>query len=402
MSETTKTGVGKEVMSLDVSPQFNAYSGVEIIVDEETSIFAGNRTGRVLEIENPWGTQRQAQTILNSLQARGLQYQPYKADGAMLNPAAEIGDGITISDVYSGIYKINRNYTPLMAADLEAPQDEEVDHEYPYEPKQDRIYRREIAEAKAEIAITQDQISSEVTRATNAENSLSSQITQTADSIKASVLSKKGGATSSFGWTLTDSSWNLYSNGTKVLKCDADGLGVKGTITATSGKIGGFTIGTTSLYNKMTSLNDDEHNGVYVGTDGIALGKGKFKVTSSGTITATGIRLQGTLTFLNSDGSVAGTMSAANLRQGAAYANAGHNSWDSAYTSTSAGGYCYGGAQGGYSWNSAKVGGETASYFRTDTLVINDSFTFGGSGIGRYSATINGVTIPYIGWGAPY
>lgn len=381
-------------MSLDVSPQFNAYSGVEIIVDDETSIFVGNRTDRVLTIENPWGTQEQATAILAALQANGFQYQPYAASGAILNPAAEIGDGITISDTYSGIYKIGRNYSSLMSADLEAPQDEELDHEYPYEPKQDRIYRRQIADAKAQISITQDQISAEVIRATNAESSLQSNITQTANSITASVLAKSGGSSSSFGWTLTNSSWTLTSSGKTVFKATSSGVEVNGKITATSGTIGGFTIGSSSLYNGMNNINSTA-NGVYVGTNGIAVGGGKFKVTSSGSVSAANMTLTGTL---NVGGS---TITAASLRQGAERANSGYSNWNSAYNSTSSGGYCYGGAQGGYSWNNAKVGSEVASYFRARTLVA-DTATISGSGVGKYTAVINGVTIPYFGWGAPY
>ncbi len=369
MSDTSKVAVGKEVMSLDVSPQFQSYSGVEIIVDEETSIFVGSRTNRVLTIENPWGTQEQATAILAALQANGFQYQPYTADGAILNPAAEIGDGITISDTYSGIYKIDRNFTPLMVSNLEAPQDEELDHEYPYEPKQDRIYRRQISEAKAEIAITQDQISSEVVRATNAENNLSSKITQTADSITASVLAKKGGSSSSFAWTLTDSSWTLKSGGSTVFKATSSGVEVKGKITATSGTIGGFNIGSTKLYNGMTSIGDTTNNGVYIGTDGIALGKGKFKVTSSGSISAANMTLTGTL-------SVGGaSITAAALRQGAERANSGYSNWNSAYSSTTSGGYCYGGAGAGYSakgtWDNAQNSGVGVSFMRIGTLYLS-------------------------------
>lgn len=394
LSETTKTGVGKEVSSLDLSPQFNAYSGVEIIVDEETSIFVGNRSSRVLTIENPWGTQEQATAILNALQAKGFQYQPYTASGALVNPAAEIGDGITIYDTYSGLYKIRRNHSHLMASDLEAPQDEEVDHEYPYEPKQDRIYRREIADAKAQISITQNEISAEVIRATNAENSLQSNITQTANSITASVLAKSGGSSSSFGWSLTSSSWTLTSSNKTVFKATSSGVEVNGKITATSGTIGGFTIGSSSLYNGMNNINSTS-NGVYIGTNGIAVGGGKFKVTSSGSISAANMTLTGTL---NVGGA---TITAASLRQGAERANSGYSNWNSAYNSTSAGGYCYGGAGGGYSWNSAKNGGEEASYFRARTLQCSN-LTVNGSGVGKYTATINGVTIPYFGWGAPY
>ena len=59
-----------------------------------------------------------------------------------------------------------------------------------------------------------------------------------------------------------------------------------GVITAKSGTIGGWTIGVSSLYNGMTSLADTSHNGVWIGTDGIAVGKGNFKVTNTGVLTA--------------------------------------------------------------------------------------------------------------------
>ena len=71
---------------------------------------------------------------------------------------------------------------------------------------------------------------------------------------------------------------------------DAD---ITGKITSSSGEIGGFTIGNSSLYNGMESLTDTQHNGVYVGTNGIALGKGAFKVTSAGAVTASNLELKG-------------------------------------------------------------------------------------------------------------
>ena len=58
-----------------------------------------------------------------------------------------------------------------------------------------------------------------------------------------------------------------------------------------------FTIGSNGtnayIYNGMTSLSDASHNGVYVGTDGIALGKGLFKVTNSGALNATSAKITG-------------------------------------------------------------------------------------------------------------
>lgn len=351
MSDFEKIAIGKQAQNVEVSPTLGSYSGVEIIVDEDTSIFSGDRTGRVLSFENEWGTQEQADAILSSLQ--GFQYQPYTADGALVNPAAEIGDGITVNGVYSGIYKMSRNYGSLMAANIEAPQSEAIDHEYPFETKQNRTYRREIANAQAQIRINQNSIESEVIRASQAEGTLASQITQTATGIRADVLSKTGGSSSSFGWNLTDSSWTLTSNGIDVMKATQNGIEVNGKIIATSGFIGngesGFTIMPHSMYNGMNNINS-ESNGVYIGTDGIALGGGAFKATSSGAISANNLNLTGSLV-------VGGTaITAAALGQGAA----------SAYNN---GGYWSGGAGGGYAFSSAaSAGGTPANVFRAMNL----------------------------------
>ena len=369
----------QRVDNVEVSPPFNTYSKVVISIDDDTEASAGTSdTGRTLDLTNPlFGSASVAQKTLNRLQ--GIQYQPYKADGAILDPAAELGDAIEANGVFGGIYTRDRLFSRLMKASVSAPHDEEINHEFQFETPVERKLKRQMGDVKAEFEIQATQIAAKV--------------------------SQVGGTNSSFGWTLTSTAHTWYSGNTQVMKVNSSGLEVKGKITATSGYIGngsqGFEITSTAIRNGMTSLTDTTHNGIYIGTNGIALGKGKFKVDTSGNITASGIRLQGTLTFLNADGTTAGTMSAADLRQGALRANNGYSNWNSAYTSTSAGGYCYGGAGGGYSWNNAKVGNEVASYFRARTFVA-DTATISGSGVGKYTAVINGVTIPYFGWGAPY
>lgn len=77
-----------------------------------------------------------------------------------------------------------------------------------------------------------------------------------------------------------------FNNGTStdVLRVSEDGLYMSGEIVATSGYIGGtngWTIKSTYIYNGKTSLKDDSL-GVYIGTDGIGLGDGKFYVDSNG------------------------------------------------------------------------------------------------------------------------
>ena len=66
-------------------------------------------------------------------------------------------------------------------------------------------------------------------------------------------------------------------------------------ITATGGKIGGFDI-TDKYIAKTKKAYNDTSSGVYLGTDGIGLGSGKFYVTSNGQLTATDASITGKIT----------------------------------------------------------------------------------------------------------
>lgn len=91
------------------------------------------------------------------------------------------------------------------------------------------------------------------------------------------------------------------NNESKLLLNADDTLTVKGTIQADLGYIGGkdgFTIMSEKLYNKKDSLTSNT-DGVYIGTDGIALGaNSKFKALSDGTLYAEKGYLGGTNGFV--------------------------------------------------------------------------------------------------------
>lgn len=122
-----------------------------------------------------------------------------------------------------------------------------------------------------------------------------SEITTQAGLISAKVSQTDHNGDNSFSWEMKTSGVKFTSNSTDVLTIGASGIKIQGNaeftgkITATSGYIGtssqGFSIGSSYIRNGMASLSDTTHNGVYVGTDGIALGKGAFKVTNAGVLT---------------------------------------------------------------------------------------------------------------------
>lgn len=178
--------LGQRVSSVDVSPQFQPYSKVIIHINDDEAIEVGNNTGRTLEFDNPFGSREMAQNILNRLS--GYQYQPYQADGALLDPAAEIGDAVGTATSYGGLFTRSRKFGRLMKADISAPHDEEINHEFKYESPQERKFTRVTGEIRASIILTNNMIQSEVVARRSADDEMSSRITQTADSITAEVV----------------------------------------------------------------------------------------------------------------------------------------------------------------------------------------------------------------------
>lgn len=279
----------RRVSELNKSPQFDSYSKVIIHVDDETNITVGNDYGRTLEFTNPFGTQQMANDLLAKL--RGFQYQPYTASGALLDPAAEIGDGIAIKNVYGGLYTRARTFNRLMKADISAPHDEEINHEYQFETPQERKVKRQFGDVRATLSVQADQIAAEVTQRQADSAEFRGQFQVQATQIAAKV-SQTGGNNASFGWSLKATEFGLYSGNKKVFYVNSGGAHVQGEITATSGKIGNFNIGSTAIWNNISQYGGTQTTGVYLGTDGIQLGQ-RFKVDTLGNVTASNLAITG-------------------------------------------------------------------------------------------------------------
>lgn len=284
------------------APQFDGFSKVIITVNDEIEYSAGTDTGRTLRITNPWGTPQMAQDILNDI--RGFQYQPYTAENALIDPAAELGDGVTANNVYGGVYTQKIRFGPLLTATVSAPEDEELNHEYPYKSKPNKEITREAKLLRAEMRIQADRITLEVNERKTAVEQLTAQLQVQAGLIEAKV-SKTGGSASSFGWVLTDTDWTIKANSRDILKATKAGLEVYGKITATSGKIGGFDIKSNYLSYNSQTWGGTNTTGIYLGPSGFQLGK-NFKVDSAGNLTA-------------ASGTFTGSVNAGNIRYGGDY-----------------------------------------------------------------------------------
>lgn len=256
--------VGRNARSFNTGQEFDGFSKVVISVKEELEYSAGTNTGRTLTLTCPWGTQEMADNILADI--LGYKYHPYTAAGALLDPAAEIGDGVTVNGIYSGIYAMDVNFGGECRSDISAPSEEELDHEYPYVPKQERIVARRLSKFSSEFKVQANMISAKV--------------------------SKTGGDSESFGWELDEKTWTIKAKGQSVLTATEDGLDITGKITATSGKIGGFDILSDYLsYNEQTWMGTNSI-GAYIGINGIQLGK-NFRVDMQGNLYAASGKFEG-------------------------------------------------------------------------------------------------------------
>ena len=101
--------LGSRAGSLDIGDIPSNISRVNLSVDSETYYTAGNDTGRTLEVTCAWASQAMANSILSAVQ--NVEYQPYTAGEALMDPAAEIGDGVVVGGIYSVVANENMSFS---------------------------------------------------------------------------------------------------------------------------------------------------------------------------------------------------------------------------------------------------------------------------------------------------
>lgn len=271
-----------------------------------------SNTGRVLDIVNPFGTVAMASNILAALrQTNGIaiNYSPFGAD-AIIPPHFEIGDAVSINGDHHGIYAFVTKASRLPLSNINAPTDEEIDHEYPF---------------RSDVAARQ---------LTRKFGQVQSQFNVQADKISTKVEETGLNGSHTFGWSLTSRGFfinngEVRANGTDLFSFTSSGLTIRGTIKADAGYIGGsngFTIESGRLYAGKARLGSPA-NGVYIGTDGISLGSG-FKVTSGGNLTATSGSF-GSLSVSSGQSSYSGKLSGCggSVSSGLSYSGGGSMSY---------------------------------------------------------------------------
>ena len=330
-----KIFLGSRTGELDTGDVPANITRVNLSVDSDHYYTAGDDAGRAIEVTCPWGSQAMADSILASVS--GKTYQPFTATDALLDPAAEIGDAVTVGGYYSVIANINTEFDRACAPTISAPESDEIDDEYPYESKERRETNRKLAQTRSLISKTSEEILLKVEKELEG---LSSSFSVQLQQITARVNGLEGDFTEVSvtlnGLTVTDPSGKTVINGSMVQTSNlyVNAANITGTLTANqidatdlhvnaANITGSLVIGqlpdnvatTGDIPDRVSELENDEgyqtERGVVTIIDG---------TVDADYVNALGIRaryLQGeTVQLLSSSGSLVGAMDIVNTNTG--------------------------------------------------------------------------------------
>lgn len=201
--------VGGDITSFSDNGKYKPISRVTLLVDDENSLTAGDDTGMEIIASCPHATQPMVNALLQTM--KGYQYQAYEAGAANIDPAAELGDGVTVGGIYSPLSKLSddgRGY-----AGISSPGEAEMEDEYPAGGYIAQEFNRKIAETRSLITKTSAEIMLKV------------------EGIDGKYTEVK---TTLDGLTVTDASGTTKINGSSI-KTDnlyVDAANITGTLTA--------------------------------------------------------------------------------------------------------------------------------------------------------------------------
>lgn len=247
-----KIYVGRAVTSFESSPSFSPYSKVILWYEDGKAFIAGDDTGRTLEVDLPWATQAIADNMLAEIS--GFIYSPFTAEGAVLDPSAELGDGVTVCSIYAPLADMELSFGRGGSAGIKAPAEEEINHEIPYQTPSQRQMVRKFAQTRSLITKTAEEIRLEVFKEIDGVEAAFSELELTVDGIAGRVGDAEGNIAelelTAQGFALDIS--DLQGNYTEVAATIA-GL----TVTDQSGTtlINGSLIETTNLHVQAANID---------------------------------------------------------------------------------------------------------------------------------------------------
>lgn len=152
-----KTYLGRRLADFSPGIASKPITKVELL-DENGDVVgvSGSDTGRTLTALQPDGTNAMAAAIL--VKVSGYKHIGYDGRKALLDPAVEIGDAVTVDGYYVPLIALDMTFDPLLAPDISAPDADELDDEYPYKSPTQRQIERNMAKARSLITKTSEAI----------------------------------------------------------------------------------------------------------------------------------------------------------------------------------------------------------------------------------------------------
>lgn len=152
-----KTYLGRRLADFSPGIASKPITKVELL-DENGDVVgvSGSDTGRTLTALQPDGTDAMAASILAKVS--GYKHIGYDGRKALLDPAVEIGDAVTVDGLYVPLIALDITFDPMLAPDISAPDADELDDEYPYKSPTQRQIERNFAKARSLITKTSEEI----------------------------------------------------------------------------------------------------------------------------------------------------------------------------------------------------------------------------------------------------
>ncbi len=179
--------VGLDLMSCEDNGLRRPITSVTLQVDRDNTVTAGTYTGLDLYAICPYATQEMATTIL--VQVQGYRYQAFSADSVNIDPAMELGDGVTAGGLYSVISAVQDNGDGYPS--LSAPGEEELEDEYPYRSATQREFSSDVDSLRAfiqkslgEIQIELNSLKTSVQQLTQTVSDISNKVTELDSRVK--------------------------------------------------------------------------------------------------------------------------------------------------------------------------------------------------------------------------
>lgn len=152
-----KTFLGRRLAEFSPGIASQPITKVELL-DENGDVVgvSGSDTGRTLTALQPDGTNAMAAAILTKVS--GYKHIGYEGSEALLDPAVELGDAVTVDGIYVPLIALDMTFDSMLAPDISAPDADEIDDEYPYKSPTQRQIERNMAKTRSLITKTSKEI----------------------------------------------------------------------------------------------------------------------------------------------------------------------------------------------------------------------------------------------------